>query len=451
MRFLLFLTLCLLGPLLRAEFELSGRMPEDLMPGLRRVIDSALRNSDPMMQSERLMEEADGRRVSARSAVLPSLRTSAAFRQEDDRERDEQGFEERVIFSVTLSQPLYHWGVRKKERDIGKLQHEIESLNTSRTASQVIKKVRSDYMGLVVAKQELERSAVELELDRAELDFQQRQIEAGAASRSSINRFEIARDRSELARVRALMEWERRLEELSIYAGLEAEALEALVAEEIPEVEVLSPEELEWFELHFVEGVEQDEMVRRRDKDIEIERKRLDIVRMSLRPKIDAQVGITSNARDLDGVRREQEFAFFGFSVGWNIFDGFQTKGRAREALSRLSRVERSKEILEDSLMRSYRQRQRQLEIGARALAIDERLAQGVWGQVVQVRKAVEEERMAASQIDRYERDFHQASIRAQRSRISYLETLSELASELGLDPAEQRLENEGALLETQL
>lgn len=443
MRFLSFLFLCLLAPVLRAEFEIAGRMPEELMPGLRRVIDSALRNSDPMQQSEVLMEEAEGRRISARSAVLPSLRTSLALRQEEDQDRaHDRGFEERVIYSVTLSQPLYHWGARKNEKDIGKLQHEIESLNTSRTASQVITKTRSDYMQLVIAKQELARSAIDLELNRGELDFQQRQVEAGAASRSSLERFELDLSRSELARVRALADWERRLQELAIYAGLEVEALEMLVADEIPEVTVLEPEEVDSMGSYFEEGVEQDELVQRRAKDVEIERKRLKIVRTSLRPKIDAQVGLTSNARDLDGVRREQEFAFFGLSVGWNIFDGFQTRGRVREALGRLSRVERSKERLEDELMRSYRQTQRRLEIAARALAIDERLAQGVWGQVVQVRKAVEEERMAASQIDRYERDFHQASIRAQRSRIAYLETLSELVLELGLDPVEERLEN---------
>lgn len=425
-----------LCPSLVADNPLRGRMPENLMPDLKDVIAVALEDSSDMEVVSYLEREAEGKRIAHRAAVLPSFRSSFSLRQEEDQDKARStGFEERAVYRVSLSQPVYHWGAKAAEKQIGELIYEGETINAEGTGKRLLQKVRRDYMALVIAKQEIASSQEALESKRGYLDFQKKQLEAGAVSASSIEPIQLEVDRLELGQLKALRNWQEKVAEFSAYIGAEPVSLEEAIAGEIPGFDPLTEEETAALRRFFPHGLEQDVALQKSALDLEIEKRRLAIERKSLYPKFDAEVGMSSNALDRDGVRREQEYVYFGLNVGWNIFDGFRTKGRRIETATRLSRLEHSRNLLEASQLRSYERSLSSLDIARRSLEIEERSLAMARREFEEAKEGVAEERLPQAELGRAKREYEQHSIRAQKVRVSYLDTLSEFALLLGIDP----------------
>src|SRR5690606_12749243 len=105
--------LCLAPLFLRAESSLWHQLPERLMPEIGPMIEAGLSQADEMRDSGFARREAEGARLSSRSAVLPTFGMSSTYRREQDFESSfGQEQRDRMIYFVTLSQPLYHWGAR---------------------------------------------------------------------------------------------------------------------------------------------------------------------------------------------------------------------------------------------------------------------------------------------------------------------------------------------------
>ncbi len=435
MRPLLLLVACFVSTSSFAGDPLRGRLPEDLIPQLNEVISAAMEGSDAMAQREFSEAESEGRRIAARSAVLPSFRSNVAFRQEKDiNEVAGAGYEDRVVYNVTLNQPLYHWGAKRTEKELGELQYEIEKLNTQIVSSSVRSQAREDFMRLIVAKQRMNRARLDLQQAVSQLDFQKSQVEAGAASESSMIRYELEVERKELRSLRAESDYDFRLGELASFTSMSPKRLDGLAVGLVPEFEILDQATIDSLVSLYGEAVERDERIKQSEISIEMNKRRLEIEQKALLPKVDAQVGLSSNALDLDGTRREQEYSYFGLSVGWTVFDGFRKKGRTMEALSRLTQAERAKRLGEERLLLSFDRLLRKLSIEGRALAIEERVLRSALQELDQVKLAVEEQRSPVSAEEKAQRDYDNTLIRTQDSRISYLDTLSQVARELGLD-----------------
>ncbi len=435
MRPLLLLVACFVSTSSFAGDPLRGRLPEDLIPQLNEVISAAMEGSDAMAQREFSEAESEGRRIAARSAVLPSFRSNVAFRQEKDiNEVAGAGYEDRVVYNVTLNQPLYHWGAKRTEKELGELQYEIEKLNTQIVSSSVRSQAREDFMRLIVAKQRMNRARLDLQQAVSQLDFQKSQVEAGAASESSMIRYELEVERKELRSLRAESDYDFRLGELASFTSMSPKRLDGLAVGLVPEFEILDQATIDSLVSLYGEAVERDERIKQSEISIEMNKRRLEIEQKALLPKVDAQVGLSSNALDLDGTRREQEYSYFGLSVGWTVFDGFRKKGRTMEALSRLTQAERAKRLGEERLLLSFDRLLRKLSIEGRALAIEERVLRSALQELDQVKLAVEEQRSPVSAEEKAQRDYDNTLIRTQDPRISYLDTLSQVARELGLD-----------------
>lgn len=435
MRSFLLLVACFLGASSFARDPLKGRLPENMIPQMREIISVAMEESRTMEIREYSEVESEGRLISARSAVLPSFRTNVSFRQEKDIGSDaDGGFDDRVVYNVTLSQPLYHWGTRRSQKELGELQYEVEKLNTQIVASEVVAKVREDFMKLIVAKQRLVRARLDLEQVVDRLDFQRKQVEVGAASELSLEKLELDVERKELSTLRIESDWDYKLEEFSNYVSMSPVRLEGLAVGNVPRFEILDQNQIDSLVSYYDQAVAEDERTKKSDINIEVNKRQLAIAEKSLRPMIDAELGMSSNALDLDGTRREQEYSYLGLSVGWTIFDGFRKKGRTMEALSRLSRAERDKRIGTENLVLHFDRLLRRLSIEGRALAIEERVLESATEKLDEVKLAVEEQRSPASAEWSAQRDYDNTLIRTQDVRISYLVTLSKVANELSLD-----------------
>lgn len=423
-----------------ANPSFEGRLPEDLIPQMKELISVALENSETMLLREYAEREAEGRRISARSAVLPTVRTNISFRQEREQDAPSgQGFEDRVVYDLSLRQPIYHWGTKRSEKEIGELELELARLDTGVSTESLVSKIRRDYLALVIARQRLTRSRLDLEEAIAKLAFQKELVEAGRASDVSVLPYELAVASKELDLMRTQSGWDFQLGELAVFTSIDVGRLSQLIAPEIPDFELLSSEAIESLRGQFSDGIEADIGLRKIDLDIEIDKRNLHMQNKSLHPMLSAEVGLSSNALDLDGTRREQSYSYFGLSVAWNVFDGFAKKGKSLETLTRLDRKERAKETHENWLQRKFAHALTRMEIESRSLAIQQRSLSLAQERFDAVSESVQEGRSPQSELENATRDFENTSIATQGARINYLLTLSDLLGELGLDSAANR------------
>lgn len=405
------------------------------MPQMREVIAAALKNSNAIEQRAFVEAEAEGRRMAARAAVKPNFSTSVSFRQEKDEDTvGETSFEERVVYNVVLRHPLFYWGALNSEKRIGEMQFDMEALSSQLARLELVQSIRREYMSLVIAKQRFERVRLDLEEAKSKLDYHLESVEKGLASSSSAFPLELDVERKELSALRIQSDWDYALQGLANQTGIDAESLAGLIADEIPEFELLSPESMDQFAAYFERGVDVDETNKRLALDLEIEKRRLQIIDQSLKPRFDAQVGLSSNALDLDGTRREQSYSYFGLNVGWNIFDGFRKKGRSMEAVNRLMRKEKSKELFEANLIRSFERMRMTLEIELRSLAIEEQALVSLRANLKFIGEQMEDGLASETAFTKRQRDFTNTSINTQNRRIAYLNALSQLAAGLGMD-----------------
>jgi len=425
-------------------FPVAGKLPEDLMPQMKEAIEVALESSQAMQLRAFGEEEAEGRRVAAKSAVLPSFSTDVAFRGENEfGDAGENEFEERMVYNVTLSHPLYHWGTKRSEAQIGELLYDLEKVGTEAEKLKVVNDVRNGYMSLVLAKQRLQRSRLDLSEAREDLAIRRELVEAGSASESSLASLELDIERKELNLLRNESSWAHSLNSIAAGLAIAPMVLEGLVADGIPAFDVLDSVALIRLRGIVVEmsGARSDpkeggvglELERHRIL-MEVEKRRIQIEENSLKPKINAQLGLTSNALDLDGTRQEQEYAFLGLRVRWMIFDGFRKKGKTREALSRLARAEKVKVQTTERFVRELEHQIAQLEIAGRVLEIEEKVLASAKEQLDRTIEAIEDQRLPESEAKKSQRHYDNASLKAQGARKSYLQALCEIVMSLGLD-----------------
>ena len=423
--------MALFPTILCAQGSLSDQLPEKLIPNIGVVIDAALEQSSVMYDRELVETIAQGQRIVRSAASRPSFRASLSYNQEEE-QNAKSGFEERLVYSVTLRKSLYHWGALKANNKIGALLYEIEILNTKTAAEGVYAGVRKRYMDLVLAKVQRALDEQELELKRRELNEQKERSLDGLVSSAQLAGIEVSIKRLELTRLRSRSSWEEKLVGFSDYTGLAVEELTGYVGDEIPLFEPLAPEAIRALAPLLKSSLFQDESIARKERSIEVSKKQLEIASVTLKPKLDVRIGMTQNARDLNGLRREQEYLYAGVSANWSIFDGFRTKGLKMEALARLQRNETSKRQLERQLERAYSKALVALEVASLTMSLKEQELRGNIGGFGYQKDEYESGRISEAQLARIQQKVERVSYAAQRARVVYLNALSKLSTMVG-------------------
>jgi len=433
MRPLLTLLPLVLGSLAYPQSDFAGRMPEDLVPELRIVLDFALSNSTTVQRLELSKQEANGRRIAAASAVKPTITLTGAARTE--REHGDSSFEDRGVYTFLLSQPVYHWGSRKQEKAIGDIEYKIQELASSEALESLVQGLRMSFLDLIVAKKRLGLIRLDLEKEASLFEFQKQQVEAGAASGDTLLTREIALERKQLEFMRSEASFAQSIETMAEQISMDPARLSELVPSHIPKLELAKAGVAFANAGAKAAAIDSHLGLRRAELLTEIERQRLKIEGSALKPKVNAIAGLSSNALDEDGTRREQSFSFVGISVGWRIFDGFKKKGKVLEASSRVAANERSEQVLRSSLESQLKRVERRLDFEARALSIQEKLLENESERLEWIRENTETQKLSESQLEEAERGILRSEADAIAARARYLVAYSEFASALGQDP----------------
>lgn len=425
MRLLIVSALTLISSTFALGENVEDQLPEKLIPGMVAVIDAAMERSSTMDERELIEAELKGRRISSSSAVLPSLSASSSYRQEDNLAKvSEIGFEERFVYSVYMQQPLYHWGALSAGKKIGKLQYGAELLNTTIAGDNLLSNVRRLYMDLMLANLDLIIKTEDVSMKRRQYDTQEERRKLGLVSDGSMHTVQVSLEKSEISQLQSAMNRDDKLLELVNYSGVDENEIIANLVDEIPVFEPLLPEDIKALESQLEVGVERSEYVVRQSQVIEISRKQLNIARVAMRPKFDIRIGMSQNARDSEGVRRESEYLYAGLRASWSIFDGFRTRGRKMEALARLKKNEELKGRLETQLKRNGKKTLFALEMASRRLIMQEQEYRIRTNSLNAATDNFEAGRISNLDLVNARQRYRQVTLSTQRSRVGYLNAL---------------------------
>ena len=103
------------------EVKLSEHLPENSISGLRELLEAAMTEAESIQLRDLVERDFEGRKIVAKSAKNPQLRTNVTLRKEQDFERDDSEISDRLLYSLTLSKSLFHWGALEANRAKGNL------------------------------------------------------------------------------------------------------------------------------------------------------------------------------------------------------------------------------------------------------------------------------------------------------------------------------------------
>lgn len=440
-RYLFALAIGLAPSWLMADPIFDSRAPERVLPGLERLISEALGGSDAMIEQALRDAESEGRRGVSDSRVLPSLKAGVELREEQVLDPEPGGDErrQRLIYNVTLSQPLFHWGARQAEKRIGALGYQMDRIDAEVAAQGAVNLARRSYLNLVASRQERAFGRESLERKRAAFALQRQRVESGRAGANTAEELERELRRLELESERAELAFGGQVYDFAAFLNVEESTLLAHLDETVPPVEPLAAAELLSLEATIPDRLEDNENLVKLRKLAEAGEEELRIVNASLRPKLNAVLGLSQNGLDVDGIRREEELVYAGLAVDWNIFDGFATAGERKQALSRLQRNLIAAENLRASLARSLRVDLRSLDLSGKALALDEESLNRQTAELADAEDKLVRGQLAEDRLAELRVALQRARISIQRARSDYLMQVCFFASRLGLDPSKRR------------
>ncbi len=421
------------------EVRLDEHLPENSISGLREILDAAMTEAESIQLRDLTEQDYEGRRLVSKSAQNPNLRANVTYRKEQDFEEDESRIGDRLLYSLTLSKSLFHWGALEANRAKGDLNLEVEELKTFETYRSLALDIRKKYLDILVAKKEAELASKNFERAAARLKLEQERLKAGTASTIQVYNLEVALNSIEIDQLKKDNALEDQIDVLARLSGVPSAEIASGLHSGIPQQALLSAEEIASLEQFFDEGVNQSSAIQTQSKSLEISEKDLHISNQRLKPKIGLSIGLTQYELDEIGRRRAEEIVYAGISVSWSIFDGKATKGSKVSAIARIEQVKRQFESAKSTYEFNLQRAKKLLDLNARILERDEKALTQASNYLRDTKKDFESGRSSPDDLEKVEISYATQEVRTNKSRSEYYNALASLSSLLGFDPFAQK------------
>lgn len=418
-------------PLLLATVALADgpSYPETGLPELARLLEEAREKSPALVSQALAQKEAVARLDAARSGYYPRLDVYAnlGYRRSVYQESgiaDEDSFG--ANFNAVIRRPLYHWGAIEARIRQARLDYINEDLERVHLLRGIKRSLRADYLALIVHRAELnnltlrrqtaEDSLVRTASDRAAGTIGEAEAEE---ARIKVEQSLIDIEAIETEQARILAAYKRDL-------GWDT----PLTLDQVPASPDL-PALLAWVERTRTAGLDswlsdQGEVQRRQNL---VEREKAELVRIAAgqRPLFNISASAGQGQTNTAGQNNVDTFNYFvGIDVNWNIFDGFETSSRRREAQFRLRRIERELAAYQEELRAQSYDLLRQIAFRARQLQLDERRASLSSSTLATQEREAAEGRVSASALRERRLAAGENNLVALRSRITLLLALND-------------------------
>ncbi|MEM9161037.1 MAG: TolC family protein, partial [Verrucomicrobiota bacterium] len=417
---------------LRAQPNLEEQLPEALLPGLNQILETAIYESSAMRLRAYAEEESEGQMKVSRSRKMARVSTVVSYRKEEDLDSNSDGSAnndtERLIYGVSMSQPLYHWGVLKAQKEVGILGYENSQLATENEYGILARNIRLGFLDTLLARKRIDLVKDSKILKEKELETERVRSEEGFVSMSRVSSLEFALSQVEVDIIRKETDYQNRLANLVSLSGSSEEEIESVLVGEIPKFDAFSAEEIDSLKALFVDAIASHDQTEILGNNIEVAKLNLHQASNRLKPNVNLTSGLTQNERDISGRLTEEQFAFAGVTVNWNIFDGFETSGHKSVAISRLQRAEERLLLHEKGMRQNLSVALNNFDMSARMLSVAESNLNKAKARVNRAKDLFGKNKASQLDIDMREFELKQQTLSTEDSRAAYLKSLAQLA-----------------------
>lgn len=349
-------------------------LPEDLVPALRPILVTALGQSPQMIAQNINITQAEAIRIQNTANMWPSVSGSVNYTSSDTAVSSSiSSSNSGVFYSLSVYQPIYHWGALKARADSGKIGVKIAEHNYAEAYRLLVVNLRTQFLGLVAKKIALRNAAYALKQAEEALALAQEKLKAGRISSEEIMEPNLAVDEARLARDRAQADLDGSLRLLLLTVG-QADLAVADIPEGVPQP-AYDPEVaarlLQEFKRTGAEETYQAlvyrDYIRQADLDYRI-------ARVNLLPKF--SFGATASQQNYTNasVNYISQVAIdsnsWNIQASWSIFDGFATRGAKLSALTRKRTYERALRTTAGQAIAQAESLSRQLDFAWRYLQL---------------------------------------------------------------------------------
>ncbi len=440
--------LCLVGlaPSIWAQSPSSLAVPEDYFPGLKSLLETALQQSPRMIARNADEVIAQTYRNEVRAGQLPNIGGYASYYPYARERRGEApdpilvGNNEKVSYNFSLNQPVFHWGALRNNTRIAELRQKMAEEGTADAYRLLVEQIRAQYLTLVVTKTALERARFSQRVADEALALARSRRERGVIAEADLFTPTITAEQARLWTDRVEFDYENNRVLLGKLCGLPAVPDDQIPAE-IPNVTPNSAEIDRMVSTFTGQGDPDTYYMRNLRTGIEIEELNYKIATTRLKPKINAQAGVSQDEQTFAFANAQTskykiQTTYAGVSINWNIFDSFATRNAKIASLTRRRELERAYKEQVGDLLLAVQNQKRQLEFSARALAIAEKLLTSSEGGVRVAEEDLSRGVGSQTSVDSARLHLYTRQIEAFQARNDYLLKLSGLLSTTLNDPA---------------
>jgi outer membrane protein TolC len=411
------------------QAQITPSHPEALLPELSRLLEKARENAPTLVAQSLAKEESAARLDVARAASYPrfDLYSTIGIRQTT---YDVLGAEDETSaganFNAIIRRPLYHWGAIEARIKQARLDQANEDLQRVLVLRQIKRGLRANYLNLLVnqaslAQLRLRRESASAQLARLGSDQQAGLVSTLDATQLNLNQEQtlIDIDAVEADQRRILAAYQREIgwdEPLALDQPVPAPDLAAIKA---------------WIErtrsAGLGEWLHDHAEVQRRRNLLEREKAELVWIKSRQRPLFNAAASATRDQRSVAGDNNADALTLFaGVEVSWNVFDGFETSARTREASARLRRMERQLEAYRAELSAQAYAVLDQIGFQVRQLQLNEKRAQATTEGLRSAERDADEGRLSAQALRERQLSAQETSLNVLRTRVTLLLALND-------------------------
>jgi outer membrane protein TolC len=451
LKFIFFAVLGVLPAGLSAQTPpLPAPLPEDLLPGLREILLTAMQQSPQMIARNIEIAAQEANRYQQAGPLWPSV--SSGFGYVDYHSAVSVGktfasssaSSQGPIYNLILTQPIYHWGALQAAADIGHLNVKISERQYADGYRQLATMIRSQYLSLIIQKVQMRNLRFGLDQAKTSLGVMEARFKNGAATSSEETNAQMAVDDASLALDRTAEDYAHAKQLLVLMVGL-TELSDDSVPEEIPKpvfAAAASASLLQDFEHDGVNNTFQAQVYNYQIRESELNYK---IAKYRLYPRLDLAFSLSEQyqAQGINlpngqaGIAEKQYFYNDAtLSANWNIFDGFATRGAKLAALASKRVYERNLQSYLDQTVEQARYLGRQVEFSARALALTEERFGFAEGNLQNTKANLKLGVGSQVDVDQATGNFYQWQTIAFSARMDFFSHWSDYLSLLNIDPA---------------
>ena len=340
---------------------------------LERAVAIAIRQNPDVLRAKQEIERTRGQVLEVRAQALPRVTINTRYHQQDKTllERtsadtafttapttqstsevagatgttsgfssalgQQSGGDKSWLVTIEARQLLYSGGQVKAALKIARLTEDQSLLLLRDTVDKVIAQTRQQFYAVLLNRKLITVAEESLRLLSDELKDQRNRFDAGTVPKFNVLRAEVAVANAQPDLIRAKNNYLIAQLELAKTLGLDA----VKSATGKPSFEVagdLRARNNEWnLPQALAMAKQRRASLKAQKQTILNDEQQIAVARANGKPRVEASTGWQfNNSRRTDDLSKEANGWYFGVNGSWNIFDGFETKGKVVQATARL-------------------------------------------------------------------------------------------------------------------